>query len=82
LTATRSPELEARIAELQVPTLVLFGAYDRLVPPELGSRYEAVLPKCHLVLIDDAGHVISVDRPDALAALVEDFVANLEDFSA
>jgi pimeloyl-ACP methyl ester carboxylesterase len=76
----RNPELEAGMAELQVPTLVLIGASDRLVPPEMGDQYQALLPKCHVALIHDAGHVISVDRPVALVAVVEEFVADPDSF--
>jgi pimeloyl-ACP methyl ester carboxylesterase len=76
----RSPELEARMAELPVPTLVLFGTSDRVIPSEMGRHYRAILPKCHLVLVYDAGHVVDVDRPEAFAELVFDFVAEPEGF--
>lgn len=76
----RNPELEAKMVELQVPTLVMFGTGDRVIPPEMGRHYRALLPKCQLVLVYDAGHVIDVDRPEAFAALVEDFVPEPEEF--
>jgi pimeloyl-ACP methyl ester carboxylesterase len=76
----RSPELEAKMAELDVPTLVMFGTSDRVIPPAMGRHYRALLPKCQLVLVYDAGHVVDVDRPEAFAALVEDFVPEPDSF--
>lgn len=72
--AGRNPDLEAKMADLPVPTLVMFGTSDRVIPPEMGRHYRAILPNCHLVMVYDAGHVVDVDRPEAFAALVEDFV--------
>ena len=76
----RDPALEAQMARLEVPTLVLFGTEDRLTPPELGRHYRAILPNCHLVLVYDAAHALDADRPEAFAALVTDFVARREQF--
>jgi pimeloyl-ACP methyl ester carboxylesterase len=76
----RNPELEARMAELQVPTLVLFGTSDRVIPSAMGRHYRSLLPKCQLVLVYDAGHVVDVDRPEAFAAVVEDFVPEPDAF--
>lgn len=76
----RDAELEAAMAGLEVPTLVLFGTEDRLTPPELGRHYPAILPNCHLALVYDAAHALDADRPEAFAALVADFVARREQF--
>jgi 4,5:9,10-diseco-3-hydroxy-5,9,17-trioxoandrosta-1(10),2-diene-4-oate hydrolase len=76
----RSPELEAKMAELDVPTLVMFGTSDRVIPPAMGRHYRALLPKCQMVLVYDAGHVVDVDRPEAFAALIEDFVPEPDTF--
>lgn len=63
----RDADLEARMRDLTTPTLVLFGTLDRVMPPEMGRHYKALLPNCHLVFIYDAGHEISTDRPEAFA---------------
>ena len=52
---------------LATPTLVLFGTRDRVMPPEMGRHYKALLPNCHLVLVYDAGHAIGAERPEAFA---------------
>jgi pimeloyl-ACP methyl ester carboxylesterase len=73
-------DVEARMASLDVPTLVVFGTRDRLTPPELGRIYREKLPRCHFVLLFDAGHETAAERPEAFAALVDDFLTRREAF--
>jgi pimeloyl-ACP methyl ester carboxylesterase len=56
------------------PTLVVWGGDDRIVPLECGERYAKALPNARLHVIDRAGHFVDMERPDALARLVADFV--------
>ncbi len=76
----RDPELESQFPSLTMPTLVLFGTSDRVIPPEMGRFYRELLPNCHFVLVYDAGHAIDADRPEAFAAVVGDFLERHEGF--
>jgi pimeloyl-ACP methyl ester carboxylesterase len=76
----RDAALEAKLPSLTTPTLVLFGTLDRLMPPELGRRYKALLPNCNLVLVYDAGHSIGAERPEAFVEVVSDFLERHEAF--
>ncbi|HTV44127.1 MAG TPA: alpha/beta hydrolase [Stellaceae bacterium] len=76
----RDPDLEARLSGLAVPTLVLFGTVDRVIPPEMGHFYKELLPNCNLIFVYDAGHAISTDRPEAFAEVVADFLERREAF--
>lgn len=76
----RDPELEARLAGVSIPTLVLFGTLDRVIPPEMGHFYKELMPNAHLVFVYDAGHAISTERPEAFAEVVADFVERREAF--
>jgi pimeloyl-ACP methyl ester carboxylesterase len=73
-------ETERRLADLQVPTLVVFGTRDRLIPPELGRVYRERMPNCQFVLLYDAGHEAAADRPEAFSSLVTDFLERREAF--
>lgn len=76
----RDPELERHLAGLHTPTLVLFGVQDGLVPPEMGSVYRRLMPAAHLILVYDAAHAIQVERPEAFAGVVGDFLRRREAF--
>jgi pimeloyl-ACP methyl ester carboxylesterase len=76
----RDPELEGQLPSLNIPVLVLFGTKDRSIPPEMGRIYRELLPSCHFVLVYDAGHAIDMDRPEAFASVVGDFLQRREGF--
>lgn len=76
----RDAPLEARMRDLTVPTLVLFGTHDQVMLPEMGRHYKEVLPNAHLVFVYDAGHAISSERPEAFAEVTLDFLERHEAF--
>lgn len=76
----RDADLEAAMRRLTVPTLVVFGTLDRLMPPEMGRHYKELIPNCHLVFVYDAGHAISTERPEAFAEVTTDFLERHEAF--
>jgi pimeloyl-ACP methyl ester carboxylesterase len=70
----RDGDLEDQLPGLQIPTLVLFGTLDRMIPPEMGRLYREKLGNGHFVLVYDAAHEIGADRPEAFTSLVSDFL--------
>ena len=76
----RDADLEAQMRALPVATLVLFGTLDRVIPPEMGRHYKELIPNGHLVFVYDAGHAIAVERPEAFADVVGDFLERHEAF--
>jgi pimeloyl-ACP methyl ester carboxylesterase len=65
------------VAALRVPTLLLWGTGERLLPPELAAWYRTHLPDCVRFEQPDAGHIPQVERPRWLADRLRAFVANL-----
>jgi pimeloyl-ACP methyl ester carboxylesterase len=76
----RDHELEAMLPEVNIPTLVLFGTKDGLIPPEMGRIYREKMPNCNFVLVYDAAHAIAAERPEALVSVVDDFLERKEAF--
>ena len=73
-------ELEARLPDVQCPTLVVFGQEDRSVRPEAASIYRERIPNCNIAFVYAAGHDIAGDRPQALVNLVSDYLERRETF--
>lgn len=46
-----------RIATLRLPTLILWGGRDRLIPPATARVFEQAIPGSQVVMFDDLGHV-------------------------
>jgi pimeloyl-ACP methyl ester carboxylesterase len=68
------PTLRARLAGLRVPALVVWGTSDRIVAPEYGRAYAAVIPGARFELLPGAGHVPQLEAPEALHAALWSFV--------
>jgi len=76
----RDEALESRLADLNIPVLVVFGTLDRMIPPEMGRLYCEKLPNCHFVLVYDAAHEVDADRPEAFVSVASDFIQRHEAF--
>lgn len=56
---------DARLARIRTPTLVMWGAQDELFPAERGRAYAKAIPGARFSLIEDCGHIPSVEQPEA-----------------
>jgi pimeloyl-ACP methyl ester carboxylesterase len=65
--------LLARLDDVEAPTLVVWGAADRIVPPEHGRAYADHIPGAQLAVVENAGHLPQLEAPDRLLSLVWDF---------
>jgi pimeloyl-ACP methyl ester carboxylesterase len=62
------------IRTLRLPTLVIWGGRDRLIPPENGQRFAADIPGSRLVMFDALGHVPQEEDPAATLVPVKAFL--------
>ena len=67
----------ARIATLKLPTLILWGGRDRLVPPANARRFQHDIAGSRLVVFDDLGHVPQEEDPQRTVQPVLQFLAAL-----
>lgn len=61
-------------ARLRLPTLAIAGANDGSTPPDLVRETAELIPGSRFHLIQDAGHLPCVDKPDAYAAALTAFL--------
>lgn len=73
-TSWPEPSAETRLAELDVPALILVGDADLPELRDLSARLERELPNARLETIEGAGHLPSLERADALNRLLLDFL--------
>jgi 3-oxoadipate enol-lactonase len=60
-----------RLGELTgIPTLVLHGLEDNLVPPEQGRRLAELIPGARRVLIPSCGHLLTTDAEERTATAI------------
>jgi len=70
-----NPQLKQWLGHIRVPTLVLWGASDRVVTPDYGRTYAGLIPGARFELIEEAGHHPEIEQPQRFAERVTAFLA-------
>ena len=65
---------EAKIKSLKLPTLILWGAKDRLIPPESGQNFARDIAGSKLVMFEALGHVPHEENAQMTLAEVQKFL--------
>ncbi|HWC31100.1 MAG TPA: alpha/beta hydrolase, partial [Dehalococcoidia bacterium] len=69
-----SPALPALLGGVRTPTLIVWGAEDRVLPVECGQLYQAAMPGSKLEVMEECGHWPHYEKPRELAEIVERFL--------
>ncbi|HSJ46602.1 MAG TPA: alpha/beta hydrolase [Euzebyales bacterium] len=72
------PLVRDRLADIDIPALVLVGRHDAPGKDEQALHLAAGLPQAHLVEIDGAAHLPNLEQPDRFAGLLRGFMASLD----
>jgi pimeloyl-ACP methyl ester carboxylesterase len=75
LDALTSYPIRDRLSDIAVPTLIVWGTHDRLVPLKDASEFERLIPGSRKVIFNDTGHMPMLERPGRFNRLLEDFLA-------
>jgi pimeloyl-ACP methyl ester carboxylesterase len=70
----RPATLSHRIAELKLPTLIIWGGRDRLIPPDTAERFHHDIAGSTMVMFDDLGHMPQEEDPVRTVAAVKPFL--------
>jgi len=72
---TTTNQLEdTRLSSVHVPTLVVWGANDALLPLSMGERFHAGISGSKLVAIKECGHVPELEKPEEFDRALLDFL--------
>jgi pimeloyl-ACP methyl ester carboxylesterase len=70
------PSLPGMLAKIRLPTLVLWGDHDKLVPLECGRQYAEAVAGAELKVLPDCGHFAHLDQPERFASLLGEFFSS------
>mgnify|MGYP006278055695 CR=1 FL=1 len=65
----------ARYPELDIPTLLVWGREDPIVPVQVGERLQDELPRGRLEILEGCGHMPQEEEPGATLEMLLDFLA-------
>jgi pimeloyl-ACP methyl ester carboxylesterase len=69
-----NPQLKQWLGRIRMPTLMLWGESDRVVSPDYGRAYSALIPGSRFELIPEAGHHPEIERPERFVERVAAFL--------
>ena len=69
------PRLTGLLGRLNIPSRMVWGKEDRIVPVECGGIYQKAIKGSDLVVIDNCGHAPQVEKPDEFVKSALDFLA-------
>ncbi len=71
-----SINFNGQLDKINVPTLLIWGRGDSVIPLEHGKTAHKLIPGSRLTIIDDCGHVPQIEHPDRFVDEVERFTAS------
>jgi pimeloyl-ACP methyl ester carboxylesterase len=63
-----------RLAEIDIPTLIVWGSDDLIIPVRAAHSYKRRLPGARLEVFEETGHVPQLERPARFNALLDKFL--------
>ena len=76
LTApVRGPVPQVDLTALRLPTMIIWGSQDRLLPLLWGERAANAIPGAQLVVIERCGHLPMEEQPEVFATALQHFLA-------
>jgi pimeloyl-ACP methyl ester carboxylesterase len=69
--------VEPKIPGIRTPTLILWGAEDRLIPPAAGQKTQSLIPGARLVVFENCGHLPQEEMPQRFVLEVMGFLDSL-----
>jgi len=71
-----SPELEPRLGEIKVPTLIFAGGKD-MIPLDVTRRTADGIPGCRLEVFEENGHMLHMEGPGRFVELLTRFITEI-----
>ncbi|MGO9487930.1 MAG: alpha/beta fold hydrolase [Solirubrobacteraceae bacterium] len=78
MQAVLAHDTSARLPGLDVPTLVVHGTADQMLPVSNGQQIESLIPGSRLETLDRVGHLYFWEQPQRSAELLREHAAALQ----
>lgn len=75
LTAVMEYDARDRLEEIEIPTMIVWGTDDWVIPSAAALSYNRRIPHSRLEIFERTGHVPQLERPRRFNALLDEFLA-------
>ncbi len=69
-----NPDLKKWLHRIHLPTLIVWGDSDRLIPPAYGPAFQSLIPGSRLEIIPQCGHLPHIERTAEFVSTVTNFI--------
>jgi pimeloyl-ACP methyl ester carboxylesterase len=66
----RDPKFMRYLHRIKMPTLILWGEEDKIIPAQQAKVWRKYLPHAEIKLLKGAGHLVHLDRPEAVTTIM------------
>jgi pimeloyl-ACP methyl ester carboxylesterase len=74
MAAFSDEDVDRRMARIDVPTLIMFGEHDNVIPAGNASLMTDKINKSKVVILPGAGHIFPIEDPEGTASTILDFL--------
>lgn len=67
-------DIRERLSEIEIPTMIVWGQSDRVIPMAAALSYHRRIPRSRLEVFERTGHVPQLERPIRFNALLDEFL--------
>jgi pimeloyl-ACP methyl ester carboxylesterase len=82
LAAIWGYDTRERLPEIEIPTMVVWGLNDQIVPIEAALGYHRLIPRSRLEIFERTGHLPMLERPQRFNPLLEEFIESSQPLRA
>jgi pimeloyl-ACP methyl ester carboxylesterase len=75
LRASLDYDFRDRLPDVKVPTLIVWGEKDSIIPVRDANEFERLIPDSRKVVMKDTGHIPMAERPRAFNDVLTEFLA-------
>lgn len=69
-----SPAITEKLQLIKIPTLLIWGSEDKMIPIEYSKGFVSSIPNCYFVVMEGCGHTPYEEKPNEFANIVLDFL--------
>lgn len=69
-----NPRMRKRLGRVSVPTLVVLGRLDGLVPNAVGEAYAELISGARIEYVDEGSHMLTIEHPDVVVGLMRELI--------
>jgi pimeloyl-ACP methyl ester carboxylesterase len=69
-----NPELAKWLHRITIPTLILWGDSDKVIPPQHGPAFRDLIPNSRLEILQNCGHLPQIEKAEEFVAAVARFI--------